>query len=1344
LSAAAFMAIFGFAPSALHAQPPLTITANPTNNAPAQPTTTEKGSLFAEILRSKGTNGSYTLTKSNILPDTLSVYAGGRPLILNRDYWFDAGTSTLFIPAVVSRYDSISVDYRYLEGAPINTKSILPGLRLNFGANTQLGLTFGTATNNGLGMNISTYGLSLASKFGSAKNSNFRSLMYFSNTVASDNTVMNFNVTNTAQNQDTEGAGALFLQDLNLQSGNVKFKAGFQEVGEKFNGFKTLRANYANDKAMLDELTQLEGERGIKRSNFGVGFATGGRKNPGYGLQFDMNRLQDGNDAISTQSVKYTGANFSAGFNSRDIGKNFTRFAGLREADKGTWQQQAGVKANAFQVDYRFGMGGGKKPTFGGLGFSSMQFSDTTGSLRSSNFNYNAGNLGFNLTSRNSDTAFARIKDLSVAEKNSLILDVFRQYDTNAKAESISDADRAQLANEAGLDRNALQTSLGLGNQAGIQLGQLSLKDNAQVDGSSTFRRDNLALKTKSFQVTTLHQKAAANFSRLGNLSDTERGFLALDILRGYNLAGTLAMVTPNDRALMGRGAGLERSLFRLDIPTLKGTGFSLSQINVKDIPAQTTGESAGFQRTAINLITKKFDVSLLQRNTDRTFTRAGDLTDIEKTYLALDIRKTYDPSATPEQITPKEREQAAREVGVARTDLQTTLQLGTKTQPSAFTLHQSSVTSALGSSKGDVSSAKVRRDSWRYNRKNLQVSFLDQAIDSNFLRLSELSDIERAYLGNERGLQRQSLLINWLFNKKTNITFQHQSIGNTEESLKTALGQAPDQDPTEVARKVKMGLQRTGLQVETKGLNLGLNWADTSKNFSRSSDLAIPDPEKSAIEMARGFRSFGYALKGSPIKGLLLDLNNNNANNSEEMIQRGIFKNEATFNPNKKLAVSFRSVGDMISSPSGRNGQATQFLTLNQQLGKGSLFNWTQDANDVYANGQATQGMKVNQYSFTTAENRPNTLKIVRRELDFFDGKLENSTLINVKAKPTKAFNVGYTRQDVEKGEQGTEAFDALDFQWQATKKFSLLAGLSQRDVKDPSKPDDQGQGDIKTYTIGIQGEPTKDLTLTAKFDEVHNVSQNVKDVADISLSNAKPIKLGPLQDFVITARYASLNDQKRMMNETMTGRVSGKLWKNEFVLDYGGNIDKTGNTIARTYFFSTDPNPKRWFKGSFYYKVRTLLDGREFTIRRFTADARLSKRTAFSYVFGMLQEDERLQILPVNSMDIALKHNFRKGVDFQFFYRLSDNAATKIMTRSLGFGFEGQLDRTNKLGVYFSADGNNWPDRFDRSNHFRLSYEMNLKSNRFLNLSADFRSHDAPGVPDEVMGTLDFRFRF
>ena len=342
------------------------------------------------------------------------------------------------------------------------------------------------------------------------------------------------------------------------------------------------------------------------------------------------------------------------------------------------------------------------------------------------------------------------------------------------------------------------------------------------------------------------------------------------------------------------------------------------------------------------------------------------------------------------------------------------------------------------------------------------------------------------------------------------------------------------------------------------------------------------------------------------------------------------------------------------------------------------------------------------------------------------------------------KAFSFAYSKLDIDRGLDPSETTDKVDFSWQASKQFAVVGGFSQKNLNDPKVTNGSGKGDMNTVSVGLQGQPMANVTLAATFDELHANDQNTKDTADISICNAIPIHFGPVRDITITARYASLNDQRKLQNETMTGRLAWSLWKNQFVVDYSGLTKQDGSTTSRLYSFTTDPDLKRDFHAGFLYKARTMLDGQEMAIRRFTADARLAKRTNLVYTYGTLPEDEHGNIIPQTTADVALKHNFGRGTDFGFFYRLNDNTATKLMTRSLGFEFSSQLSRSSKFSLAFSVDGNRWPDRHDHSHYVRLGFEQHVSGENYLTLSAEIRKHDAAGVADELRGNFDFHLRF
>jgi hypothetical protein len=299
------------------------------------------------------------------------------------------------------------------------------------------------------------------------------------------------------------------------------------------------------------------------------------------------------------------------------------------------------------------------------------------------------------------------------------------------------------------------------------------------------------------------------------------------------------------------------------------------------------------------------------------------------------------------------------------------------------------------------------------------------------------------------------------------------------------------------------------------------------------------------------------------------------------------------------------------------------------------------------------------------------------------------------------------------------------------------MTGAVSQHESADKQNSD--------TVSVGMKGQPIKAVAVDASFNEVHQDAKNTKDVADIGLSNPKPFTLGPIQELMISARYASLNDQRKLQNETVTGRATWKLWKNEFLLDYGGLTPKYGQTTTtRTYSFLTDPNPKKWFHAGFFYKDRSLYTGEEQLIRRFTVDARLSKTLQFAYLFGTLPEDEKGIVTPQTTANVSLKNSILTGLSWEMFYRSQDNTATKILTRSLGLGFEGNVSRIGKLRFAYSLDANGTPTTYDHSHHFLLGYNQQIDADHLLNLSVEFRTHDSLGLTREITTNLDFRTVF
>jgi hypothetical protein len=1093
----------------------------------------------SEVLRGNGTALGYTLSHGNVLPETISLRVGGMPLRLDRDYWVDAANGSLYFAHAIKSYDSISVYYRYVEGkdAPQAAPGI-PGLQLNLGSSLKVGLSVGTLAGDGSGLQTSLYGLSLGSKFGSGGQSTYSGLVYFSKSQLSGNLATPAQASpatsKAAQKAPlTAGVDHFISQRMALQSGGFRAHLDYQDVGKAFSGFQALRAGNAGNKAVLDSLTQMEGEKGVRRLGFGFGLAGNPKSAAPNGLTFDWSQLHDEKGSIDRQTIGYASRDFHLNYAARNVDAGFTRFQGLREAEKGQWEREKGMRATSLGLG--LALGGAKKgQTRGAFDFGQQSFRDKSGSLE----------------------------------------------------------------------------------------------------------RENLTFTTS------------------------------------------------------------------------------------------------------------RFDLAYVQRKTSAGFSRIADLADAEKNSLALDIRRQFDPDAKPEQVTQKERDQAVKEAGVSRTMLQARLHLH---KSDALTLQQFSLTD-MPSEKLPAAGNGLRRQALLFDGKTLRLSLLSQSIADHFSRLSDLSDFEHAQFANEHGLQRRQMGLLWQMNKTTKIGFSALRIGGTEDAIANSMA-AAQKDKKDVATAqagAASGLKRETLTLETRGFSLTANRANTDKGFARASDLALPDADRHSIETERGFQRSDYTAHFGLWKWLTLDSFLYNADNAKDKLGHDTYKHNLLLTPGKTTTLSYAADRDMTTADGKRNGLAHSLLTLKQLFGKGFLLNLYRDESATYAKGVETRGATTDFLRFETPKEKANALSFDTRRLVLKNDKFENTTNLNIHVKPMSQLTFAYSRQEIARGtdkadgenrdadkKDPSESTDSFDLEWKATKQFSVVAGLAQTETTDAKNAD--------TVSIGLQGQPVKEVTLAAKFNEVHTHCKNTRDVADFSICNTRPFRFGPIRDLTVTARYASLNDQRKLQNETMTGRAAWKIWKNECVLDYGGFTKEDGaSTISRLYSFTTDPNPKKWFHGGFLYKVKTLVDGQEKLIRRFTADWRLTKATNFVYTYGTLPEDDKGNTTPLTSADVALTHAFRNALTAKCYYRLSDNRATRVATSSLGFGFEGKLSHNSKFALAYSKDANGLADVIDHADHLHLLFDQQIGADQSLTLSAEIRTHDSRQLQDDIQTNLDFRTRY
>ncbi len=823
-------------------------------------------------------------------------------------------------------------------------------------------------------------------------------------------------------------------------------------------------------------------------------------------------------------------------------------------------------------------------------------------------------------------------------------------------------------------------------------------------------------------------QSGSAHFS--ADFQNIAKDFGAFQSLKDANAADKSALA---QLAVLEKQKGLQRSGFAFGFAAPKGApktalGLALQSTDVQD-------GKGSFSRQSLLYDTGKLGLEIVNRRVDRSFGRLIDLSDDDKTAMALDVRRQFDPTATAAQVTAVDKTQVIKDAGLSRSGIHGAVSL-TKTNALNFSQMSLRPTAMAESPHGGV-----ERTSLAYSTKFFQMSVVDQTIANSFNLLPSLMDVEKAQFGNEYGLTKKSTNMAWQLSKLTKVSFSDLEYGTSTDALanvySTAL--ANSQDANAARRAANVGLVRRAITLDTKGLSLVAHESDVDQNFGRSADLALAAPDKKAIETDRGFKHMDLTAHLTSIKGLTLDSTVSDATNAIDHINHDSHRVSALYNYGKYTKFNLLDDADVVRSGGLLNGTEHSNSVFSQNLGKGFMLNLNRDALASYSGGAKTADTIVQDLKFDTPQMKFGQMSFENRRISLLGGSYEDTSNLNLHLKPEKTLLVNFQRLDIDRGDNraaGSSAMDAVDVSWQATKQLAVVAGGSQTLTNNNTNAD--------TVSIGLKGDPCKNLTIGAKFDEIHNTT-NTKDTADFSLSNAKPIKFGPISELIVTAKYSALNDQRRLQNETMTGHLTFKMIKNEFLFDYAGITLPNGTTtINRTYSFKTDPDVKRTFHASFFYKDKTLITGNEALVRNFTADWKLSKDTNFVYAFGTSPEDPAGNIRDINTSNISLKRQLKKNGTLEGFYRLDDNRMTHVLARSIGLGYDRKVSANSHMNIALSKDANATVGKYDHSDHLHLGFEQTLSADHFITLSTEFRDHDLQGLQQQMQVNLDYRARF
>jgi hypothetical protein len=527
----------------------------------------------SDSLHGNGTCTGYALTHAGAIVNSETLHIDGFLKIRNRDYKLDYGTGELTFTEAVKATQTIDVSYRCAsDGKSANGTA----LAFNSGGSSFGGLMYMVNPADSIGgSDLVTYGLNLITKL----NANSSMTNMFFNT--SSQSGLASSGTSAQKSSDH-----MFVNQTDLKVHGFDVKVDYQDVGQNFS-FTGLRQEGA---APLDQLKQLEKEKGLQRMGFQAGMGGGLATSSLIGFK----EVKDSGGSITNEWMNLGDSHFKLAADFQDVSKGFTRFSDLAETNHAQLAKEAGMQRENFTL----GFATSKDISADGWNAAKLDnIVDASGKISLGSLNFAGRGFGISAYQTKVDKSFARLSSLSTDDINTMALDIRREFDPNAKAGNATAAETANIQSLTGIDRQNL-----LGN---FSFGKTSIGMQYLTVGDSTgeVSRESLAMKGKDYSVSLFSQKIDSGFLTLSSLSPVEVQNFGNEY--GMNRTNLLASFTPK--------AGLQLNTYFKDV----------------------TAGSAGMQRFGLSLNAKNYSVAADFLDMDSNFTRTADLSDSDKTQLA-------------------------------------------------------------------------------------------------------------------------------------------------------------------------------------------------------------------------------------------------------------------------------------------------------------------------------------------------------------------------------------------------------------------------------------------------------------------------------------------------------------------------------------------------------------------------------------------------------------------------------------------------------------------------------------------------------------------------------------
>lgn len=552
------------------------------SNTQAAPTATSIGQPASDLLPGNGARGGYLLRYAPIIPNSESVYVDGKRLTRDIDYWIDYKSGGLAFALPVRRLSSIQVYYRYdPQGRREGSISALPIFALSLGQQGSLSVLFtpdmAETSQNGTAYRLSAYGLQNALRFG---NSTTLSGYFF---IGMRQKMANNDLLNhpTQPSAPSRAEQSQFVhQTLQMQTGSLRLKATYQDIGQGFSVQKMLGAQPGLD---ANQLQLWEKQKGLKRLDYTVGLSL--FRNAG--IELSNLRIQNGRSEIEQRVLKFQSQRLNLNWSRREAAQDFQRFKDLPDADAPHWQREKGITRETLTGNLALA----PSSTFN---FSELSLTEGTARIERLIYGLDLPWLKVNRLEQEVSADFRRFGDLG-------------------------DAEKGDWAREVGLKREATTVQL---TPNGLNL---TASETTVRSPSGEMEWQRLQVQTDGVKVEHSHRVVDPEFGRLQSLAPQELQQMAQETRQFHDPANAQPL-KPEEVQQSLKEAGLERTFQRAEIQPSKDLTLQVKRFEIADRVGQGNIEGILYQ-----LKTPLLQLRIAERGISPQFNRLHDLTPVEQ-----------------------------------------------------------------------------------------------------------------------------------------------------------------------------------------------------------------------------------------------------------------------------------------------------------------------------------------------------------------------------------------------------------------------------------------------------------------------------------------------------------------------------------------------------------------------------------------------------------------------------------------------------------------------------------------------------------------------------------------